>query len=67
MPAAELPTSVVSVSPVNMHPGELQTALRHGEPAVMSRVQDDRLIMDLRTINDTEFQLLAIALSGALK
>jgi L-seryl-tRNA(Ser) seleniumtransferase len=67
MPAAELLTSVVSVSPANMHPGELQAALRHGEPAVMSRVQDDRLIMDLRTINDTEFQLLAIALSIALK
>jgi L-seryl-tRNA(Ser) seleniumtransferase len=67
MPAAELPTSVVAVSPANMHPGELQAALRHGEPAVMSRVQDDRLIMDLRTINDTEFQLLAIALSSALK
>jgi L-seryl-tRNA(Ser) seleniumtransferase len=67
MPAAELPTSVVSVSPANMRPGELQAALRHGEPAVMSRVQDDRLIMDLRTINDTEFQLLAIALSSALK
>ncbi len=67
MPAAELLTFVVSVSPANMHPGELQAALRHGQPAVMSRVQDDRLIMDLRTINDEEFQLLAIALSSALK
>jgi L-seryl-tRNA(Ser) seleniumtransferase len=67
MPAAELLTYVVSVGPVNMHPGELQAALRHGEHAVMSRVQDDRLIMDLRTINDSEFKLLASALSSALK
>ncbi len=67
MPAAELLTFVVSVSPANMRPGELQAALRHGQPAVMSRVQDDRLIMDLRTINDEEFQLLAIALSSVLK
>jgi L-seryl-tRNA(Ser) seleniumtransferase len=67
MPAAELPTAVITACPVNMSAGELQAALRHGEPAVMGRVQDDRFIMDLRTINDTEFQLLTGAVLKALK
>lgn len=67
MPAAELITSVVSVRPSNMHAGELQAVLRQGEPAVMGRVQDDKFIMDLRTINGSEYQILASAVSKALK
>jgi len=67
MPAAELITAVVSVRPSNMHAGELQAVLRQGEPAVMGRVQDDKFIMDLRTINGSEYQILASAVSKALK
>lgn len=67
MPTAELPTAVVAVSPRNISAGELQAALRRGDPAVMGRVQEDRLILDLRTIGDTEFQLLAEAVARALK
>jgi L-seryl-tRNA(Ser) seleniumtransferase len=67
MPAAELITSVVSVRPFNMHAGELQAALRQGDPAVMGRVQDDNFIMDLRTINGNEYQILASAVSKSLK
>jgi L-seryl-tRNA(Ser) seleniumtransferase len=67
MPEAELPTAVVSVRPSNMHAGELQAALRQGEPAVMGRVQDEKFIMDLRTINGAEHQILASAILSALK
>jgi L-seryl-tRNA(Ser) seleniumtransferase len=67
MPTADLPTAVVAVSPFNINAGELQAALRRGEPAVMGRVQEDKLILDLRTISDAEFQLLAEAVLSALK
>jgi L-seryl-tRNA(Ser) seleniumtransferase len=67
MPAAELFTAVIAVSPRNISAGELQAALRRGEPAVMGRVQEDRLILDIRTISDSEFQLLAEAVAQALK
>ncbi len=67
MPTAELLTAVVAVSPHNISAGELQAALRRGEPAVMGRVQEDRLILDLRTINDSELQPLAEAVAQALK
>ncbi|MDD2553483.1 MAG: L-seryl-tRNA(Sec) selenium transferase [Desulfotomaculaceae bacterium] len=67
MPTAELLTAVVAVSPRNISAGELQAALRRGDPAVMGRVQEDRLILDLRTISDTELQLLAEAVARALE
>lgn len=67
MPTADLPTAVVAVSPLNISAGELQAALRYGEPAVMGRVQENRLILDLRTIKDTEYKLLAEAVLKALE
>ncbi|MDD4334298.1 MAG: L-seryl-tRNA(Sec) selenium transferase [Desulfotomaculaceae bacterium] len=67
MPTAELLTAVVVLSPRNISAGELQATLRHGDPAVMGRVQEDRFIMDCRTIGDTELQLLAEAVAQALK
>lgn len=67
MPAAALPTLVVAVRPRKISAGELQSILRQGEPAVMGRVQEDKLLLDVRTICDTEFHPLAEALVGALE
>lgn len=67
MPTAQLPTAVVTVNPCNKSIGELQAALRDGDPAVIGRIQGDRLVLDPRTISDTEFQLLAVTLARALK
>ncbi len=67
MPTAALPTVVVTVRPRKISAGELQTALRRGEPAVMGRVQEDKLLLDVRTICDTEFHLLVEALASVLK
>ncbi len=66
MPVADLPTSVVAVSPLEMSVGELQAALRQGLPAVLGRVQEDRLLLDVRTIDDNEFQLLTEAVFEVL-
>jgi len=67
MPTADLPTAVVAVNPHNISAGDLQAALRRGEPAGMGRVQEDRLVLDLRTISDTEYQLIAEAILKVLK
>lgn len=67
MPTAALPTAVVVLQPGNSSAGELQEALRRGEPAVMGRVQEDKLILDVRTVAQGEFQLLAGAVAKALK
>jgi L-seryl-tRNA(Ser) seleniumtransferase len=67
MPTAALPTAVVAIQPEKSSSGELQEALRQGEPAVMGRVQEDKLLLDVRTIAEKEFQLLAGALARALQ
>ncbi|OPY56463.1 MAG: L-seryl-tRNA(Sec) selenium transferase [Pelotomaculum sp. PtaU1.Bin035] len=66
LPAAELPTVLVAVVPRAISAGDLQTVLRKGEPAVMSRVRDNRLILDVRTIRDNELPALAAAVGKVI-
>ncbi len=66
MPTAELPSVLVAIRPVQESAGELQTKLRRGDPAVMGRVQEDKLLLDVRTIADAELQPLVEAVRGAL-
>jgi L-seryl-tRNA(Ser) seleniumtransferase len=50
-PEAELPTSLVVLSPGDgAAASRLARRLRLGEPAVIARVQDDRVLLDPRTI-----------------
>lgn len=67
MPNADLPTAVVVLVPREMSAGDLQAALRRGDPAVMARVQENRILFDVRTIDDTQFQPLAEAVAQAVK
>lgn len=66
MPTADLPTAVVAIRPRGISAGDLQAALRQGEPAVMGRVQEDRLLLDLRTIGETQFHPLTEAVARVL-
>jgi L-seryl-tRNA(Ser) seleniumtransferase len=49
-PLTEIPSRVVSLSPRDMPPGELDERLRLGEPPVVARVRDDRVWLDPRTV-----------------
>jgi L-seryl-tRNA(Ser) seleniumtransferase len=67
MPDAVLPTAVVAIIPRKITAGDLHTALRQGEPAVLARVQEEKVLFDVRTINRVEFQPLAEVLAQLLK
>jgi L-seryl-tRNA(Ser) seleniumtransferase len=45
---------------------ELERALRLGEPAVIARLEDNRLLLDLRTVFESEEKSLGDALKHAL-
>jgi L-seryl-tRNA(Ser) seleniumtransferase len=66
MPTAQLPGWLVSVKPLEMTVEELSAKLREGDPAVVGRVQDDRLLLDPRTILKDEDIILAGALASAM-
>lgn len=66
MPTAELPAWLVSVRPAEMAVEELAGRLREGDPAVVGRIQDDCLLLDVRTILKGEDMILAGALATAM-
>jgi L-seryl-tRNA(Ser) seleniumtransferase len=65
-PLQELPTRVVSVRSEEVPSNELEARLRGHRPPVIARIRKDKLILDLRTIQDDEFSLVAQALAHAV-
>ncbi len=60
LPDLPLPTAVVAVTVDGLSDAVFAERLRAGRPAVMARVQDGRVLFDLRTVfEDQEAQLLA--------
>ncbi|MFZ5597448.1 MAG: L-seryl-tRNA(Sec) selenium transferase [Bacillota bacterium] len=66
MPTADLPGWLVSVKPLTITVDSLASRLRDGEPAVVGRVQDEHLLLDVRTILKDEDLILAGALAAAM-
>lgn len=50
LPMADIPTTVLRVAPTSMSPVELEQRLRLGEPAIIARIKDERLLLDPRTL-----------------
>ncbi|MBI4240724.1 MAG: L-seryl-tRNA(Sec) selenium transferase [Candidatus Rokubacteria bacterium] len=61
LPMVELPT--VAVALTGRPAEELDRALRTGDPPVIARILEDRLLLDCRTVQTAEVPLLARALS----
>ncbi|MHB8918098.1 MAG: L-seryl-tRNA(Sec) selenium transferase [Desulfocucumaceae bacterium] len=66
MPTADLPAWLVSVKPANIAVEDLAGRLREGSPAVMGRIRDHRLLLDVRTLLKDEDIILAGAVAIAL-
>ena len=60
LPLLELPGPVVALDDV-----ALAAALRLGDPPVLGRVEDDRLLLDPRTLTDDEADAVARAVLAA--
>ncbi len=68
MPVQEIPSHQVAIEPAGQSVSQLAERLRTGEPALIGRIQEDRFVLDMRTISprlDTQvvkaFQNLAEA------
>ena len=58
-PGVRLPSAAVSL------PATLGSSLRKGQPAVAGRIEDGRLLLDLRTVDPADDDLLQAAVLGA--
>jgi L-seryl-tRNA(Ser) seleniumtransferase len=54
LPAHDIPSWGVRVTPRANSATQLAADLRRGEPAILARVRDDALVFDLRTLDDDE-------------
>ncbi len=65
-PAARLPTTLVSLDPGTLGPEGLALRLRIGEPPIVARVAEGRVLLDPRTLPPDAAPAVAAALSAAL-
>jgi L-seryl-tRNA(Ser) seleniumtransferase len=61
-PAATLPTRVLAVSSSGMSPDAIAEALRNWETPIIARVENDRVLLDLRTVAPEQESQIAAAL-----
>jgi L-seryl-tRNA(Ser) seleniumtransferase len=68
-PAQSLPTRVLRIASVRHSASELEVRLRSGPGTtpVIARIEDDRLLIDLRTVFTEQEAALAEALAQALR
>lgn len=66
LPDAPLATIVVALKPQGMSASDLARRLRLGEPSVVTRVQDDTVQLDVRTLLDGDEERIETALQKAM-
>ena len=66
-PGAVLPTTLVSLNAGEMGPDGLALRLRVGEPPVVARVGDGRVLLDPRTLPEESIGTVGAALTQALR
>ena len=49
-PSAILPTTLIALTSQEMSASDLAARLRHSDPAIIARVEDGRVLLDLRTV-----------------
>ena len=61
-PEALLPTKLISLTSSKISATELEARLRLNAPPIIARIEDDKLLLDLRTVSKSEEQELLAAL-----
>jgi L-seryl-tRNA(Ser) seleniumtransferase len=67
LPDRPLATAVIEISSPDVSDAELAARLRMGTPAVLGRVQDGKVLLDVRTVFDDQFELLVEAVGAAVR
>ena len=63
-PGAALPTKLAAVSCASMTPDELAAHLRANDPPVIARVEEGKVLLDLRTVFPEQDAQIVAALNG---
>jgi len=63
-PSAALPTALLAITSCRSSADELAARLRKFTPPIIARIEDDRLLLDLRTVFPEQDQLVSAALAS---
>lgn len=66
LPEIEFRTYVVAIKPKKISVSTLEKRLRNGNPPIITRIKEDNLIIDARTVNNREVKILVQGLTAAL-
>lgn len=66
-PGSEIPTALIEVAPRHISPDALLRSLIDHDPPVVTRIENDRVIVDLRTVLPDQDGIVASALRGLLE
>ncbi|HEY5162406.1 MAG TPA: L-seryl-tRNA(Sec) selenium transferase [Terriglobales bacterium] len=66
-PGATLKTHLLIIALEGVSAGELATRLRHADPPVIARVEEDRVVVDLRTVFPEQDAVILKSLRSAMK
>jgi len=67
LPLADLPPFCVRVGVPSISVNRVERLLRGGQPPIIGRIEDDRFIMDVRTIEEHEYDIIAQAFESILQ
>jgi L-seryl-tRNA(Ser) seleniumtransferase len=67
LPLTALPTRVVALRPLKTSAANLEKRLRSGDPPVIARIKEEEVLLDVRTVAETEERALLAGIRQALK
>lgn len=67
MPMSELPTKAIEIRPENMNVALLEKRLRNYKNPIITRVYKNTLLLDVRTISESEYKIVLEALGTVFK
>ena len=63
-PTSRLRTPLISITHANFSANEIEAHLRRANPPVVARIENDRVLLDLRTVSSVEEASVASAITG---
>jgi L-seryl-tRNA(Ser) seleniumtransferase len=63
-PLLQLPTTLIELKICGASPQQIEASLRNSTPAVLGRINNDRYILDIRTVQERELPQLLEAITG---
>ena len=63
-PGSQLPTRLLALTHARLSPSELESSLRRTDPPVITRIVENRVVIDMRTVLPHQEQILVRLLDG---